>query len=222
MCGYSDTFSTILNCYITQTSGNSVFKFWQEVAKISLCGDPKPFCDTCRGFWEIQIPRVSRGRHSNRRPMWFEPLVLTGITSEGTRGRVATRLLLVRRRLQPDHQAQDGNDSRLPLEGQIHNHAFTYNWTLHKWMFRGLTNIKSQMVWQMLNNGLTNVKWVDKCQLLWIPHQKNPLTEPCQDQMDKKFIWTLSLDEMGVRLVAKIKHFHQSGLLKFKYTQYGL
>ena len=27
----------------------------QEVALISLYGDPKPFCDTCHGSWEIQI-----------------------------------------------------------------------------------------------------------------------------------------------------------------------
>ena len=32
----------------TKTSGTKVFKFGQEVAKISLYGDPKPFCDTCR------------------------------------------------------------------------------------------------------------------------------------------------------------------------------
>ena len=32
---------------------------------------------------------------------------------------------------------------------------------------------------------------------------QNPLTEPCRDQMDKKFIWNLHLDVTGVRWVQK-------------------
>ena len=54
ICGYSDTFQTRLNCFRI-FSGNKVFKHWKEVAKISLYGDPKPFCDTCQGSWEIGI-----------------------------------------------------------------------------------------------------------------------------------------------------------------------
>ena len=33
---------------------------------------------------------------------------------------------------------------------------------------------------------------------------QNPLTEPCRDQMDKKFIWNLHLDVTGVRWVQKL------------------
>ena len=42
---------------------------WTLQAGCNEC--TKPFCVTCHGSWEIQIPRVSRGCHSNRRLLYY-------------------------------------------------------------------------------------------------------------------------------------------------------
>ena len=42
---------------------------------------------------------------------------------------------------------------------------------------------------------------------------QNPLTEPCRDQMDKKFIWNLHLDVTGVRWVKKLRNSLKDALI---------